>query len=331
MARSIVSQNLLLQAEVTPGTAVTNAMKRYLSIKGDIGWDIQRDYLKAAGSKVNTALVTNQELGTMNLEVMQDYNAILPILSGVFGKPVTTVVEAGKAWQHVFTLNPFAADLLQTFTLVWGDATQALQAVFAAFQSLNLTIDRTGLGLSTSGIMRAPTTIAYPGAGVTSVPMVPVRASTYCAYLDTTWAALGTSKLLALYNSQLQIGDKFQADWVVDCAKPSYSELIENDGMNATQSLQLGFDATAATQVTDAMDGKLKFVRIESTGAQIEGALATNKYKLTIDSCLSLTPGGTGRASASPAVVVNFDGQLMVDPVSNNVIKITVINGLSGI
>lgn len=327
--RSIVNQGLYLQLETTPGTAATNAMKRYLGIRGNIGWDTQKESFTASGYKFPTAEVVNTEAGTIDLTVVQEYNSFMPLLAGVFGKPTTTQVVAGEVYQHVFSIDAKKADTLASYTMIWGDATQALQAVYSAFHGLTIGIQKTQLSLSATGILNAPTSVAIPSSGVTTVPMTPLRAATYCGYIDNSWAALGTTKALNLYNADIQFGDKYTPDWIIDCAVPGHSGLIEAVGVNHTLSLQMGFDAAAATEITNAKNGKLRFVRMEATGPEIldnTGTTTGENYMMTIDLAASLTPRGTGEASVSPATVVNFDGTLMVDPVTDNVAQVTLIN-----
>lgn len=329
MARSIVNQGLYLQREVTPGTAVTNAMRRYLGIRGTIGWEVEKEYFRASGYKAVTGENVLTELGTADLEVIQDYNAMLPLLAGAFGMPTTTALTATPtpAYQHVFTINPRAADAMASFTAMWGDATQALQATNLVFHGLTIGVGRTELSLSAEAILRAPQTgIALPGTGVTEVPMIPVRASTYDVYLDTTWAGLGTTKLLKLYNTELSFGEKYAPDWVVNSAVPSFSELMEQTEIDYTQSLRVGFDATAVGLITSALQGGKRFVRVACEGPDING---TDSYGLTLDTAVVLTPTDVRDNDHSPSVVVNFDGTLQVDGTSGQFARATLINTLA--
>ena len=331
-ARSFANQGIYLQRETVPGTPLVNAMNRYLGINvSSMGWDIQSEAFTPAGSKVATAEIETSRLGTMAVEARHDYNGLMPLLAGVFGAPTTTpVVGSTGAYEHVFAIKPYAADTLAAFTAIFGDTTQAVQASNVVFHGMSFGVTRTGLSLSTTALLRAPSTGApVPTTGLTVVPMIPPRASTYCAYLDPTWATLGTSKLLSLYSSDLSFGDKYSPDWVVDCALDSFSELIENSDVTMTQNLTLGFDATAVSQITDAQDGKFKFVRLEATGPEI--GTSTEDHKLTIDTCVKLTPGNITQSSVSPAVVLDFTGRLMVDPVSGNVAQVTLVNGIASL
>lgn len=333
MARSIVNQSLLLQRETTQGTPVTDAMTRYHGIKGTIGWDVQEEEFRAAGSKAVTGSNTLTELGSASLEVMQDYNAMLPLLSGVFGEPVTTAVsgDAGEddAYEHVFTINPFAADDIVPFTAMWGDSTQALRAAAMVFHALTIGIQRTQLSLNSNAILSAPETgVPYPAAAsITDVPFVPIRAQSYCVFMDDTLADLGTTQLLALYSTEINYGEKYDPDWVVNCNLASYSELLEREEIDYTQSLTAGFDAAAVGMIDAWQDGKLRYVRVQSTGPQIN---TDANYELTVDTAVSLRPTDVGKSPVSPAVVVNFDGTLRVGE-NNFLSQVKLVNKLASL
>lgn len=331
MARSIVNQSLLLQQEVTHGTPVVNAMKRYHGIKGTIGWDVQEETFRAAGSKAITGSSITTELGSANLDVMQDYNAMLPLLAGVFGEPTTTALDVGPpaAFQHVFTIDPFAADDLVSFTGMWGEEGEvSLQAAAMVFHALTIGVQRNQLSLNSNAILRAPVTgVAFPTTGVTDVPFVPIRSSTYCVFMDDAVGDLGTTQLLALYSTEVGFGDKYDPDWVVNCNLDSYSELLERETIDYTQRLTAGFDATTIGMIDDWRNGQLKYVRIQATGPDING---TDNYGLTIDTSVSLRPTDVGKSPVSPATVVNFDGTLRVGE-NNFLAEVTLVNTLSGL
>lgn len=310
---------------------MTTAFKRYHGLKAtNMGWDVQKEYFTPSGAKAPSAANILTELGSMSLEASQDYNALMPILAGVLGNPVTTPIENGGtptgAYTHVFTLAPFAADALNSYTTIFGDTTQAIRAAYTVLHSLTLGITRQNVTAGTSAILRAPETGAtYPGS-VTDVPMAPVRSSTWCAFLDDSWADLGTSKLLGLYDAQLSLGDKYSPDWVVDCSLDSFSELIENPDVSMTFNMTARFDATMVSEITDAMESKQRYVQLESTGPEI--ATTGENYALTVDACVDFTPG-TVQASSTNAVAVNLDGRLVLDAITSNILRVTLVNGLA--
>lgn len=336
-ARSLTTQGFYLQRETTPGTAVTTAMKRYLGIKGEMGYEIEKEYFRASGYKADTGENILTEMGSMDLEVTQDYNAMLPLLSGVFGAPVTTMTAASggatpatpAAYEHVFTIDPKAADELVTYTAMWGDPVLALQALAMAFHSLTIGVQRTELSLSAGAILRAPKTgIALPTTGITEVPMIPVRASTYDVSMDSTYANIGTTKLLALYNIEYDYGDKLVPDWVVNSALDSYSELMEADDIDYGMSATVGFDPTAVGLINDSLAGGMKFVRTSCTGPSING---TDAYAFDIDAAVRLNPGSVTSGPDSPATVVEFEGRMQVDGESGFLSSVRLVNALPGL
>lgn len=329
MALSISTMGLLLQRESVPGTPETDAMKRYHGIRGTIGWEVERESFRAAGSKAVTGENVITEMGTADLEVTQDYNAFLPLLAGVFGEPTTTALVATPtaAYEHVFEIDPYDADAMVAFTTIFGSASRALQASYMVPHGMGLTISRTSLDMSATAILRAPETgVTYPSSGVVDVPMIPVRAASYNAYIDNSWAALGTTQMLSFYNTEYNFGEKYGADWVVNRNLTSFSELLENTDIDYTQSLRVGFDATSEAMIDDALQGGRKFVRVDALGPDING---TDNYALQVDTCVSLTPNDVRENQDSPAVVVNFDGTLNVDATSGKFARVTLINTLA--
>lgn len=329
MARSIVRQGFYLQREAVTGTPITDAMKRYLSVKGELGWDIETEEFQASGYSVTTGENILSEMGDGTLEVIQDFNGFLPLLAGWFGEPTTTALEATPtaAYQHVFTLDPQQAADLVTFTAMWGDPVLALQAAAFGINSLGLTVSRKSLNLTASPIFRAPVTgIALPSSGVTEVPMVPVRSAKYDAYIDNSWANLGTTKSLGFYSSTLDFPNRYEPDWLVNSALTSYSELMEVDRLAITQDIAVVYDAAAESLINDARAGGMKFIRLENIGPDING---TDNYGITIDTAVRMKPGRVTRGPEAASVAAEMSGSLQVDGTSGNVCEITLINTLA--
>ena len=328
-SRPMVTQGFLLQRETVLGTAETDAMKRYLGLGARFGWDIRKEQFQAAGFKVQTGENTLTEMGSAEVSATQDYNAMLPLLAGIFGEPATTEAEATIAYDHAFSLDPKAPDTIAAFTAIFGDATQALLSTGFIFHGLRLTVGRTALNVTANALLSAPQTGAtYPAAGVTDVPMVPVRAQTYDGFIDDSWAGLGTTKALALYKAEFDFGDKYTPDWVINSAVPSYASLVENENVKNSVNLTVGFDAAAKDLIDDALAGGLKFVRVATQGGLI-GASTTEHYALQLDAAVSFTPGRIVSAPDAPVVAVEMNGTMQYDPVSTNVAAALLTNGLA--
>src|SRR5690348_6615480 len=179
MARSMINQGLYLQKETTPGTPVTTAMNRVLSIKATPSYAVTTTEFMASGYKVNTSSIVETETGTATVDAIQDFNGALWILTGGFGAPTSTLHTGGTlAHDHTFTLNAKGADPLVTFTAIWGDSSQTLQLPYWVFNEFGITVQRGGLALKSSAISFAPITgVSLPGTGITEIPAQPIPSS----------------------------------------------------------------------------------------------------------------------------------------------------------
>jgi hypothetical protein len=325
-ARSIAGQQSLIQKEVTPGTPLTTAMLRLTNFKLRPGFAADNTPFRGGTGKVVTGIEVSGETGPVTVEGIQDYNHLGYALSSRVSLPVTTTPGGGTlSRQHVFTLNPDAEDTKATYTYVWGDATQAVQGVYAVFNSLSMNIQRGSLDFGTSMMGRLPTTGAtIPGSGITTVPAKQIAARNYNVYLDSTWAGKGTTKLLDCYEANLDLGDKFATDAPIDSTVSGFRGMLEAEEQDMSARYSLGFDAVALASIASFQAGSWVFFTIKSTGPIIEAAIP---YSLQIDMALLITsPGEFGAAPNSPAVVVPFEAMLAKDPVSNQVLMVTLVN-----
>lgn len=326
--RSIKSQVQLLQRETTPGTAATNAMKKLTALRFRPSWEGEATPFMGGSSKVATSVDLGDEIGRWTVEGINDFNHLgLVAASRLSGSPTTTqpdATNAPTAYQHVFTLNPDSEDPLATYTLIWGDSTQAVQAVYAVFNSLGITIRRGQLEFRSALLSRAPTTGAtIPGSGVTTMAPKAMPSTKWDVYADDTWAALGTTKLLAAYEGAIDLGDKYQPDAPINSTITSFESLLEAEDQNYGFDLRLGFDAAAIALMNTFQAGTLKFFRFAVEGPTIGGAV---KYLCQLDfAAFVLSRGELSPAPNSPAVTVPFRLALAKDT-NNNACRLTLVN-----
>ncbi len=315
--RSIVNQGALIKRETTAGTADITAMKRVLGLRVMPGYTDDGESFTASGSKVPTAYTYNTNLGEHEVESVQDFNAMTYTLCGGFGAPVTTTpAGATTAKLHTYTLNPSGADALASFTVMWGDTTQALQLKHFVFTSLTLGIERTSLTLDSAAMSHEPITgIAMPTTGITEVGTVLAAGKSWDAYLDSTYAALGTTKLLAAYNGSVSFPDKYSPDWVINSANASFDSLLESEGFEPEVELTLGFDAASVSLVDAFTAGTVRFLRLKTTGPLIEAAIP---YSLEVDLAIRIISRGTMTKSDAGSVQVPFTAMVTRDPVTGN-------------
>lgn len=332
MGRSMTYQGLYLKKETTPGTANTTGMQRYLGIGGRPGWNVETQEFRAEGYKTNTTSQPLMETGQHTINTLQDYNALLPVLASVLtydGATQPDAENAATAYEHTFHLNPTAMDTLTTFTGIWGDATQAIQMLYLVFNSLSFGIQRGSLSVGTSAISKEPTTGASLPTSPTTIPSQPIPARSYSVYIDDAWADLGDTKATAVYDWNLNIGDKLTTDAPIDAAVASFAGLIDNEGVAYDGNFQLGFDASAVSMIGDYKAGTQKFARVHSVGPTIGGDVT---YELEVDaSLLVVRPGEITSAPNAPVVVVPFDYILVPDATSGNELTVRLVNEVATI
>lgn len=159
MARSIVNQDALIKLETVPGTPNTTGMKRLAGLRLRPMWTAENQQFRSTGSKVVDTVQIVSEGGGASVEGAQDFNALTYILASRFGLPTTSTPAGGTLTRdHYFYPTPVGADSKGTFTINYGDDTQAVQLAYAVFNMLGLTVQRGNLGLTASLLSKQPTT-----------------------------------------------------------------------------------------------------------------------------------------------------------------------------
>lgn len=325
MAKSIVNQITQIQKEATPGTALITAMRRLTAIGMRPSWNVDTNDFRAQGYKAPTVIQTLMESGSWEVDGIQDFNHLGFPLSSRVATPVTTTPATGVlARQHVFSLVANAEDTKNTYTAQFGDSLRGVQASYGVFDTFGVNIQRASLGFDTSFISRTPAVIgAIATAGVTTVAASPTAARKFDIWSDATWAALGTTQLLAAYEGNLDLGSKFAMDTPINSAVTSYESLLEAEDQSYEGMLRLGFDATAAAMVTTYETGALKFFRIKALGPLIE---TTIYYSLQLDFCASIRSPGALETYSNGILTLPFDFAIVPDPTTGNMFVATLVN-----
>lgn len=329
MATSMKNQTLYLQQQTSKGVAATAAMKRHQALKMRPAYRTEQDKFRGAGSRFTTAIIRNSEMGAPVFEAPQDFNGLTPILQSVLGK-VTPTVPGGatKAKQWKWAVDPYAAIDYALFTAIWGDATKAWQLLDLVFTNFGFTFNRGQLSFDVGAISKKPTTGAtLPATGVVDVPAAPIPARGYRVFMDSTWATLGTTRLLGVYEGGFTVGETYVPDWTVNDLNASYDDVVEAEETDYTSRLVLRADAAGVAAIGDWENDVMKFLRVKTTGPLIE---AGQNYSLQLDMAVKiLNPGEIGAAPNSPTRTIPFDFEIMPDPTSGKALEVTLINQLA--
>lgn len=121
----------------------------------------------------------------------------------------------------------------------------------------------------------------------TLLPQVPLLPSDAAVYLDSTSAALGTTRLEGVLSGEIQIGNRFGPLWTVNDALTSYASAIELEP-TAMIKLKLNADADAMALRAVAQAGSTRFLRVKYTSDQLAGA-TTVVYSATFDFAVQIS------------------------------------------
>jgi hypothetical protein len=323
------NQQLWFGREAVAGVADEDAMIRFGGIDGHPTYVTTQTKFSSAGSRVTDAIIPGTEMGGLTINSIQDYNALTAVFDSVLGVSTPTTPDgATLARSRKWNLYATGAITPETWTVVYGNASQALKLLYGVFNSFGLTINRGTLGFTTSFLARmASTGATLPSSGTTFVPAAPIPARSYSVYSDAAWADLGDTKLLNVYDMGLTFPERWAPDWPINAANASFDSIIETENTEHTMSMQIGMSAGMVTELGAWTAGTRKYFRIESVGGLIE---AGQNYELLIDLSTSIVmPGEFTTAPMSPTWVLPFTYELVPDPVTLKVAEITLINAVA--
>lgn len=274
--RATVQQIIQLGVEATPGTAVP-ATRRLgsMTIKPKIVVDTTM--FRPAGLKYATVQALNKEWAEFDAEGQPTYEEIIVPLNGVATVGTISQVMDGAtstgAYEHLFSPSSSAPDSPKTYTLEHGQAgLQAESFTHALFTDLGLTIKRSGVSLKGNGFARRATTAITPTAGL-AVPaaLTPILPGQFSVYLDTTAAALGTTRLTRLVTADPKLGGRYNPSWFVDSSQASFTTFVETPA-DSTAKVVVEADAVGMGLLGNLRAGDTRFLRLEATGPVIYNA-----------------------------------------------------------
>jgi hypothetical protein len=229
--RSMAGQRTFLQKEAVKGVASVNAMQELSALRMRPSWEGEREQVRGGTGKVVTGTVGTDEHSVWQIQEFRPcFNHLGLAAASRVSTPATTTPGGGTlARQHVFSILPNAEDAFNSYTVVWGaNNTQPFEAVYGHFNSLDMNIERGNVSFDTSFRTRAAQPVAtIPASGITTMPMIPMPGNMWDVYIDTTWAALGTTKYGGAYNANVSLGEKYDLDSPINSSIVSYEQPIE--------------------------------------------------------------------------------------------------------
>lgn len=240
-----------------------------------------------------------------------------------------------------------------TSTIAWNAANSAVQSALVALASIgagNVTVTG-GPGPNTPWVVEFTGTLAntdtalitgnaasltggtgnvitvvetQKGDSVTDIDPVIMTPLQYDVYLDTSWANLGTTKLLGCYKFELTAPDRFQRTRPINSTQSS-DGIVEPEDQEFGIKATLLADATAEAQIATLKAGGLAFLRLEAKGAVIA---STYQYRFRQD--MAIFPTEVDAYQAEDGVhVLPISGVIGRDQTSNKAVEVKVQNKMA--
>ncbi|MDQ3222777.1 MAG: hypothetical protein M3Q75_04780, partial [Gemmatimonadota bacterium] len=250
-----------------------------------------------------------------------------------FGAPVTTTLGTTPnfAYSHVFTYDGITPLAPKSYSVSYGQsgAGDADKILGFLFNGLSLSGGRDGFDLSSSGWGKAMTvggtlgTLAATG-DINPVPVSPLQGS---LFLDSTAAALGTTRLLDIYGMDLAFGERLARARPINALLTS-DGVVEVADQEHTLQLQFGVDAIERARYAKVRTGTKEFVRVGFEGGVT--ADPVSNYSLRADICLLWTESGASEDTDN-VLTKSWTGRVARDSTWGMAAQITVVNARSAL
>lgn len=322
--RSSLNQNIQIGVETTPGTGVA-ATKRLSSISIEPSVSVEKDNFRPIGQKFQALSTLGKEWVEAGITGRATYSELQYVLSSVVNTPVITTPDAAgapTARQWVFSPSSRADDVAKTFTVEHGSGVRADRFTYGLVTEMGMSFSRDSIEVSGSMMGRAlEDSIVMTATGVTALPLVPIIPTQVSVYLDSSFAALGTTKLTRLISGDFSLGGRYGPVWVLDAANPSFVNHVETEP-DLTATLTLQADSQGMGLLDRLRDGETRFLRIEAIGGVIA---STTKYRFTLDLAVKISDTG-GFSDSDGVYAIEFTALGVHDPLWDKAFQITLVN-----
>lgn len=257
--------------EVTPGTAVA-AAKRLGSMGFKIGPSPDVKPLRPDGTKYPILQILGKEWTEADIAGSAVYTELPYAFSSCISAPVVTSITDGAtptgAYRWSFDSNTYGDDAPKTFTVEQGSSFRAHRFAHGIISEYTWAWSREEIELGGMMLGRAIEDGITLTASPTLLPQVPVKPAELSVYIDTSAAALGTTKQLRTLKGESNISDRYSPLWVVDAAQTSFVSTVEGEPTVEFKIKQMA-DAQAAANLIAMRGGASKFLRLQGVGPNI--------------------------------------------------------------
>lgn len=325
MGRSIVDQVRQIGDESVAGTPVAGD-RRLSALSINLRPNIDKMRFRAAGAKSTTATGINTAEAEGDYTGPGDYNHIIWPLEGLVGS--TGPTGAGAAKTRVYAPATYGSDANnKTFTVEAGDSVAARIYSRLRFRSFQLQVGRRS-GSTVSGGCRAnfPEDGQTLTASPTDIAQAPVLGNQWDVYLDTSFGAIGTTKIATAYDIGFAVGDKFNPFYALNSANGNDVADEVEIAHDINGAFKMMHDAQSRSRFATLLNNPVLYLRYLATGATLEVGV-TQKIQFDIAVQLGAPPDDDN--DGVYGVEYNFDS--IYDASLGGHWKATVVNSVASI
>lgn len=322
--RATVTQGVQIGVESTPGTPVAaGKLLQSISINPEI--HINPQNFTPVGQKVDSIVVPGEDWSEAAVSGVMDYTEIIYPFSSIL-EVGTGGVQQASTTAYMWTFAPQArtADTYKTFTVQQGDANRAQQFAYGLFTELVMTMNRQGTQLTGKMLGQNMSDGITLTASPTAMRQMPVIPNQIDVWMDSTFGALGTTKLTRALEAKVTIQNRRGALWALNSANGSFASDVE---LKPTISLDLLVEAdTQGMAILPTLRaGTTQFVRVKCTSPQYADAGTTYPFSITMD--MAVKPASPSTYSDNNGVyAITWTSPLVQDAGWGHFLSFAVVN-----
>lgn len=285
--RATVLQTTQVGVETTPGTLVP-ANRRLQAMQFEPAVQLNVAQFRAIGLKFPAVAAGGREWVQAGISGQATYTELIyAFLSAL--KKTTPVLQPGGSQLWTFEPDVDGPDVFDTFTVEQGDGRAhrfghgMITEFGITFTRDEVTLEGTALG---QRIEDGITKTATPA----EVGLVPILGGDVSVYIDPTFGALGTTKMLRVLEVSWKISDRYGPLWVLDRDQDSFVAAVEL-APTVEIGLALEADANGMALLGNARAGDTRFIRIDAESS-VEAA-AGEVHRLRIDTAAKVVEVGS--------------------------------------
>jgi|688.fasta_scaffold07358_3 hypothetical protein len=262
--RAGITQVVQIGVEVTPGTIVP-ANRKLLATQISPTIQTAVKMYRPLGGKYATVGAQGKEWTTAGMQGQMVYTDIVYPLSSIFNYAAPVQQGVTTAYKWTFSPAQAAPDSARTYTVEVGSAVRAHEMGYGIFDSWGYTLGRdeftTKGSLIGQRLIDGVTLTATP----TEIALQPVLPTEVAIFMDATSAALGTTKLLRVFQADYEVASKVGPVWPIDSAQTSWAAHVELEP-KAQFKLLMAADAVGMGLLTQMRAGTKRFIQLRATG-----------------------------------------------------------------